>query len=124
MTALVGTWIGEDTLMPSPWPPAGGKAVGTIQAHTALGGFHLIIDWTQERSGRLNFEGHGVLGWDMRGKCYTLHWFDCVGVEHGAPLLGTWDGNTLTRTHETNHMGHSRQVYVFGEEDFRSSCGR
>ena len=119
MTALEGTWAGDDTLMPSPWLPAGGQAAGTITARAALGGFHLIVDWTQERDGKLNFEGHGVLGWDPRGKCYTMHWFDCMGVEHAAPLLGTWEGNTLTLTHETSHMGHSRQVYVFGEDDFQ-----
>ena len=119
MGQLAGKWVGEDTIVPGPWAPKGAKAIGRVTARTALGGFHLIVDWTQERDGRLTFEGHGVLGWDPRGKCYTLHWFDCMGVEHGAPLLGTWDGDTLTLTHETTHMGYSRQIYVIGEGEFR-----
>ena len=86
----------------------------------ALGGFHLILDWTQTRDGAVNFEGHGVLGWDPRGQCYTMHWFDSLGVEHGAPHFGSWDGDTLTLTHETTHLGHSRQVYrlAHGELQF------
>ena len=77
MSRLAGSWVGEDALSPSPWLPQGAKAVGRMTARMALGGFHLIIDWTQERGGKVNFEGHGVLGWDPRGQCYTMHWFDC-----------------------------------------------
>ena len=111
LTRLAGTWEGEDTMHPSPFDPKGGKAKSRMTARMALGGFHLISDWQQERDGRVNFEGHGVFGWDARGKCYTIHWFDSHGVEHGAPAFGTWDGDVLTLTHETTHMGHSRQVY-------------
>jgi hypothetical protein len=48
-----------------------------------------------------------------------MHWFDSSGVEHGAPHLGTWEGNALALQHETSHMGHSRQVYEFGEGQYR-----
>ena len=58
----------------------------------------------------MTFEGHGVFGWDARGMCYPIHWFDSQGVEHGAPAFGTWE-ETVLHTHETTHMGHSRQVY-------------
>jgi hypothetical protein len=88
-------------------------------ARMALGGFHLILDYREERDGRVNLEGHGVLGWDPRGKCYTMHWFDSMGVEHGAPAIGTWEGNVLSIAHETSHMGHSRQVYEIGRDEYR-----
>jgi len=121
MRQLAGTWRGEDRLHPSPWDATGATAEGRMTARMALGGFHLLIDWQQLRDGVVTFEGHGVLGWDPRGKCYTLHWFDSIGVEHGAPHLGTWDNDTLTLQHETSHMGHSRQVYRVGVDayDFR-----
>jgi hypothetical protein len=119
MARLAGSWTGDDTLMPAPWLPSGAKAIGRMSARMALGGFHLIMDWTQERDGTVNFEGHGVLGWDPRGKCYTMHWFDSQGIEHGAPSFGTWEGDTLILTHETNHLGDSRQVYVVGDGEYR-----
>ncbi len=119
MSRLAGSWIGEDTLAPSPWEPQGTRATGRMTARMALGGFHLIMDWTQERDGVVNFEGHGVVGWDPRGRCYTMHWFDSMGVEHGAPQLGTWEGATLTFTHETTHMGFSRQVYEIRDDEYR-----
>jgi hypothetical protein len=111
MAQLAGEWIGEDVIHPTPFDPKGGTAKSRFTARMALGGFHLLMDLQQERDGKLAFEGHGVLGWDARGKCYTLHWFDCLGVEHGAPFFGTWDGDTLALVHETNHMGWSRQRY-------------
>lgn len=113
---LVGRWSGPDTIHPSLFGP-GGAAIGRIEAKLGLRGFYLLLDWQQERAGNVVFEGHGVLGWDPRGKCYTMHWFDSSGIEHGAPALGIWDGNVLTLTHETTHMGQSRQVYdVSGDE--------
>lgn len=117
MKALEGAWIGADVLHPSPWDPKGGKATSRFHARRILGGFHLVINWTQERGGAVNFEGHGVLGWDPRGKCYTLHWFDSMGAEHGAPAIGEWVGDALTLTHETSHMGSSRQRYEIGEDE-------
>jgi len=119
MSKLAGTWIGDDTLMPSPWLPKGGKAIGRMTARMALGGFHLIMDWTQERDGKVNFEGHGVLSWDPRGKCYTMAWFDCQGIEHGDKCFGPWEADTLVLTHEAKHLGHSRQVYVIGDGVYR-----
>lgn len=121
LTRLAGAWIGEDTIHPTPWDPKGGQARGRMDARLALGGFYLILDWEQERNGRVSFQGHGVLGWDPRGKCYTLHWFDSSGIEHGAPAFGAWEGEVLTLTHETNHMGSSRQVYEVGDREYRFS---
>jgi hypothetical protein len=119
LARLAGRWVGEETLHPSPWDPKGGKAKGRMRARMALGGFHLIMDYEQERDGRMTFEGHGVLGWDPRGKCYALHWFDSSGIEHGAPSLGSWEGPTLSVQHETTDAGHSRQVYEIDEDEYR-----
>jgi hypothetical protein len=118
LTQLEGTWVGEDHIHPSPWEPNGAQAVGKMVARMTLGGFYLILDWQQERNGHVNFQGHGVLGWDPRGKCYTMHWFDSSGIEHGEPSFGSWDGSVLTLQHESTHLGHSRQVYEVGDGEY------
>ena len=118
LAKLDGSWRGEERMLPTPWKPEGGKALGRMSARLSLGGFYLIMSYEQEQNGRLAFEGHGVLGWDPRGRCYTMHWFDSSGIEHGAPAIGSWDGNVLTLTHET-HLGHSRQVYEVGDGEYR-----
>ncbi|HLZ27728.1 MAG TPA: DUF1579 family protein [Chloroflexota bacterium] len=115
LAALAGTWVGEERLLPSGFDPVGGMAVGRFTARMALDGFYLIADYEQARNGTPNFRGHGVYGWDPRGRCYTMHWFDSIGIEHDAPGLGTWEADTLTLVHETRHTGSSRYVYTVGD---------
>ena len=116
---LAGSWVGQETIHPTPFDPVGGQATGRMTARMALGGFCLISEYQQERDGVMNFEGHGVFGWDPRARCYTLHWFDSTGVEHGAPHMGEWAGDMLTLMHETSHMGYSRQVYDLTDDGYR-----
>ena len=118
LARLAGTWIGEERMPPSPFDPRGGVAVGRTTARMALDGFYLIADYEQERAGRVNFRGHGVYGWDDRGQCYTMHWFDSLGVEHDAPGLGTWTDDTLTIQHETKHTGSTRYTYQVAEATY------
>jgi hypothetical protein len=118
MSQLTGEWVGE-SVFTLPGIPDHPRANSRMKARVALGGFHLIVDWEQERDGKVDFEGHGVLGWDNRGQCYTMHWFDSMGFEHGAPAYGPWENDTLALTHETNHAGHSRQVYELGGDNVR-----
>ena len=115
MEQLAGSWVGEETLHPSPWDPKGGKATGRVRARIELGGFHLITDYEQERGGAVNFRGHGVLSYDPRGRCYTMHWFDVMGFDPGPPAYGTWEGETLQFQH-SHHKGHSRYTYVFEKD--------
>ena len=116
-----GQWEGDERILPTPFDPEGGPARGAWTARLALGGFCLIADYRQRRGGEVNFEGHGVYGWDPRGRCYTLHWFDSTGIEHGEPAFGAWDGDRLTLMHETSHAGHSRHVYEVAGDRFRFS---
>jgi hypothetical protein len=119
LAKLAGNWVGEETIFPSQWAPSGGKATARIQARMDLDGFYLIADYQHEKDGGVHLRGHGVYGWDARGRCYTLHWFDSSGIEHGAPSLGTWEGDTLTLQHEMKPFGHSRYVYQVGEGQYR-----
>jgi len=118
LAVLAGTWIGQEQLRPSPFDPVGGTAVGRWVARVALDGLYLIADYEQERNGKVNFRGHGVYGWDPRGRCYTMHWFDSIGIEHDAPGLGSWESDTLTLIHETRHTGWSRYTYVVGAGEY------
>lgn len=96
LSAFAGTWIGEETIHPSPWDPWGGPAVGRTEARMDLDGFYLITDYVEERDGHVRFRGHGVYGWDPVGACYTMSWFDSMGLDGGIRAAGHWVGDTLT----------------------------
>ena len=119
LALLAGDWEGDERIHPTPFDPEGGPAQGTWRARMGLGGLCLIADYEQRRGGAVNFEGHGVYSWDSRIRCYTLHWFDSVGVANGEPSFGTWDGDCLTLSHESAATGASRQVYEVSGESFR-----
>jgi len=115
---LVGVWEGEETLYPSPWDPDGGTAAGRYEARMGLDGFFLIVDNEQRRGGRVNYRGHGVFGWDARGQCYTMYWFDSVGLDPAGPAIGSWDGTALVFEHE-HHLAHSRHTFTIAGDQFR-----
>ena len=116
--ALSGSWIGEETLSPSPWGP-GGPATGRSEIRTSLDGFWLIQDYTEEKDGHRVYAGHGVYGYDANRKKYVWNWFDVMGNVAPSASLGDWEGNTLTFLSESP-MGKGRYVFVFrdGEYDF------
>lgn len=110
--ALVGTWTGDETLHPMPWEPQMVKVTSKSVNRMDLDGFFLFIDHEQTRNGKIAYRGHGVYGFDPRQEKYTMHWFDVMGGDPGAPAMGTWDGDTLRFQH-SHHRGHSRYVYNF-----------
>jgi hypothetical protein len=116
LNALVGRWKGEDRILPMPWDPKGGVATSRVTVELDLDGFWVIMDYAQERDGRVSYRGHGVFGWDSFAGKYTMHWFDSMGIDPGAPALGTWQGNTLTYL-QHHHMGHGRMTYTFESAD-------
>ena len=111
---LVGYWIGEEKLYPSPWDPKGGAAIGKVHNRIALSGFNVVQDYEQERNGSINFQGHGVFSWDAKASCYVLHWFDSMGMPPNE-FRGNFDGNTLNLTNE-GPQGHSRTVFDFQKD--------
>lgn len=116
LAAMVGEWNGNETMHPSPWSPESASATSRTVARRELGGFFIITDYEQKRDGEVSYSGHGVFGWDPRKEKYTLHWYDTMGGDPGAPALGTWEGDTLCFQHQ-HHMGHSRYTYVFSGKD-------
>ena len=121
LQALVGQWTGEEKFHPMPWSPDGGTATSRTNARLDLDGFFVVSDHEQKRDGKVSYRGHGVFGYDTQKQKYTMHWFDVMGCDPGAPALGTWEGNTLVLQHQ-HHMGHGRFTYKFerdGEYTFK-----
>jgi hypothetical protein len=111
--AMVGAWVGEETLYPSPWDPAGGPATGRISARLGIDGFFVISDYVEERGGREVFRGHGVYGWDRRRRAFTMYWFDSGGDGPAGPARGRFEGDTLTFERAGDDGAVSRYVYQF-----------
>jgi hypothetical protein len=116
LQALVGQWVSEDRFHPAPWDPKGGTARTEMTTRMDLDGFFVIADCSQEREGKVSYRGHGVFGYDPAQQKYTMHWFDVMGFDPGAPALGTWDGNKLCFVHE-HSMGCGRFTYEFDPPD-------
>lgn len=116
LQALVGQWVSEDRIHPAPWDPKGGTARTRMTTRADLDGPFVIADCAQERDGRVTYRGHGVFGYDAGQQKYTMHWFDVMGVDPGAPALGTWDGNRLGFVHKRS-IGCGRFTYEFEVSD-------
>jgi hypothetical protein len=113
LEALAGSWVGEETLYPSPWLPEGGTANAKVESRLDLDGFFLLTNYEEAREGRVTYRGHGVYGWDEGRQEYSMFWFDSMGGPGpSAPAWGTWNGDTLEFRHATPH-GPTRYVYVF-----------
>jgi hypothetical protein len=118
---FAGTWTGEETIQPSPWDPKGGKAKSKQTARMDLDGFWVIIDYQQEREGKVSYRGHGVYGYDPNRKQYAMFWFDSIGMVGAEPAWGKWEGDTLT-FESKSPMGWGRYTYKFktdGSQEFR-----
>jgi hypothetical protein len=111
---IVGHWIGEERMNPSPWDPAGGTAVGHVVNQVALDGFVVVQDYEQERNGSITFRGHGVFSWDATEQGYVLHWFDSMGMPPNV-FRGSFEENVLTLSGK-DQQGLSRVTFDFSRD--------
>ncbi|HEY5615999.1 MAG TPA: DUF1579 family protein [Bacteroidota bacterium] len=111
---LVGNWVGQEKINPSPWDPLGGPAIGRVKNKLALNGFAVVQQYEQERNGAVNFRGHGIFTWFEPEKCYMLHWFDSFGATPNV-MKGQFEKNVLTLTSKGS-FGHSKAVFDFSED--------
>jgi len=116
LAAMIGHWVGEERMHPSPWLPEGGTATSKATVRLGCEGFCVITNYVQEREGRVTYVGHGVFGWDARQQCYLQHWSDSAGGVPARATPGKWEGDTLTFTEE-GMGGHMRFVYRFTSPD-------
>lgn len=92
---FIGKWSGDDKVHASPWAPEAVKPA-TCDLRMALDGFFLFMEYEQKTDGKITFSGHGVIGYDSKKSCYTMHWFDCWGTPPNEPGRGQLNGDTLT----------------------------
>ena len=112
LAALVGTWIGEEKMFPSPWAPQGMTASVRIVNRSACGGFWVVGDYEQRVGGAVSFEGHSVYGYDAARDEVVLHWFDSMGLGPDV-FRGRFEGMTLT-AQCTNPAGTHRLTHELG----------
>ena len=108
---LIGYWIGEEHIHPSPSVPKGGTAIGRVHNRLAIDGFIVVQDYEQEQNGSTNLRGHGVFSWDPTQQCYALHWFDSMGMRPSV-FHGDFLENVLTLISKEKH-GLSRALFSF-----------
>ncbi len=112
---FVGNWAGEEKISPSPFDPEGGPAIGRAQNRLALGGFAVIQDYEQERTGAVNLRGHGVIVWNDAEKNYEFHWYDSSGMPPGI-FRGQCENNVFKLKNQSP-MGFSSCTFDFSDPD-------
>ena len=112
-----GTWRGEEKLYPSDWEPKGGPAFGTWVVHASLDGFALLVDYSEERDGKIVYRGHGVHGWDAGESCFFAYWFDNIGMMPKQPVRAQLEGQRYTYSEQTPR-GWTRMTYEWKGDSF------
>ena len=116
LARYVGVWEGEEILTPTPYDPHGGVARGRFEYHMVCGGFFLRCEYTQRRGAEVNFEGHGVYGWNPASGLYTMYWFDSMGgAGPDKPVMGSSEGDLIVYE-SRGGMGLARYVHGFEGE--------
>lgn len=106
-----GTWRGEEKIYPSEWDPKGGAAFGTWVVHPSLDGFALLVDFTEERDGKVVYRGHGVHTWDPHANTFVTFWFDNIGFPPKHAIPARLDGNRYTYESDDGPQGWTRMTY-------------
>lgn len=116
LVVLIGSWSGEEKLAPAPWDPVGGEAQGRITVESLFDGMYLMAKYDHIKDGRIQFQGLGLYGYDIRHSLYTMYWFDSFGFDPRGPATGNWVGNSLILD-QKDEFGLTRYVYTFNGED-------
>ncbi len=75
----VGTWIGEEQMLPSEYMPVGRTAQARTEARMCADGRIRVSDYTQSVDGNVTMQGHAVTVWNPSENCYVMYWFDAGG---------------------------------------------
>jgi hypothetical protein len=110
-----GTWRGEEKLYPSDWDPKGGPAFGTWIVRAAIDGFAVLVDYDEERDGKVVYRGHGIHTWDAKQSTFFCYWFDNIGIAPAQAIRATLDGNRYSYQSE-EPGGHMRMTYEFAAD--------
>ena len=77
--------------------------------HPSLDGFALLVDYTEERDGKIVYRGHGIHAWSPSEQCFFAYWFDNIGFPPAAPSRGTLDGDRY-RYEDAGHTGDRQRM--------------
>jgi hypothetical protein len=113
-----GTWRGEEKLFPSDWDPNGGAAVGTWVVQSSLDGFALLVDYTEERDGKVVYRGHGIHGWDAQENSFLTYWFDNIGIMPKQAIRAQLEGNRYTYQSDDGPQGWTKMTYEWKTDAF------
>jgi hypothetical protein len=98
LAPLVGTWAGEEQLLPTQWTPVGSEGTLPIAAALHAG---VLIDYTETRDGVAALRGDGtVVGSDW-------WWFDSYGLVPTQPGVASWNGSILSLERRTDAVEQS-----------------
>jgi hypothetical protein len=114
LAALAGEWKSDETIATTRWGQ-GGPALGYVSARFDLGGKALLLDYHQERDGKLALQAHAVFVAGLEPGEYALYWFDSYGFVPSQPAAGHWDGKRLVFL-RTSSRGQTRHGYEWVTE--------
>ncbi|WP_233843181.1 DUF1579 family protein [Dyella sp. 2HG41-7] len=109
LAELVGEWRGDETIATTRWGQ-GGSAVGNVSARFDLGGKALLLDYREERDGKLAMQAHAVFVAKQEPGEYALYWFDSYGFTPSQPATGHCDGRRLVFL-RSSQRGQTRHIY-------------
>ncbi|MGE0872342.1 MAG: DUF1579 family protein [Kofleriaceae bacterium] len=115
---FVGTWKGEEKLYPSQWDPTGGPAIGTWTVRRGVDGFCILVDYDEERDGKIVYRGHGVHGWQASEQCFYVYWFDNMGVIPVHGIKAQLAGNRYSYQSNDGPTGWTRMTYEWNGDRF------
>lgn len=110
LSGLIGAWSGSETLYPSPWAPAGGKASARIVNRGIVDGFAVVQEYEQRQGKIVTFRGHGVFWWDGAKQEYAMTWWDSMGGT-SSDFRGNFAGDVLTLTCPAPNGGMARVAF-------------
>jgi hypothetical protein len=113
-----GVWRGEEKIYPSDWDPKGGTCFGTWVVHASLDGFCLLVDYSEERDGKVNYRGHGIHTWDPHASTFLVYWFDNIGFPPKAGIPAKLEGNRYTYESDDGPQGWTRMTYEWKDTRF------
>jgi hypothetical protein len=106
LAELLGSWAGDEQLLPTPWTAAG-VAQGKIVITDAPSG-GLLVDYTETRDGSTVLSGHGVVSGD------GWWWFDSFGFLPTAPGIARWDDDHLVLERRSERGRTIMQLWLQG----------
>ncbi|TFW10622.1 DUF1579 domain-containing protein [Massilia arenosa] len=106
---FLGTWEGEEEIMPSKWGP-GGPAHAQAVWRADLGGKAVIHEYRAVRDGAPWLQAHALFTPQANGGL-ALHWFDSLGFVPEQAALGSAEGAQLLFVRRSPR-GMSRHVWA------------